>query len=122
MKNYTDNEFYVGTFLAGKEAVVSAAFFDCYARSATMMIKQFTGTNIDETINIPEEVQMCCCEIAEAIRKDEKEDHGGKTSEKVIDTSVSYVSPEIKQREFETKIRKIINMWLADTGLLYRGC
>ena len=122
MISYTTTEYYNEKYLQGRQAVIDAASFPLYALKATQRIKQYTGENIDEALPIIDEVQMCCCELAEALFKDEQEDTKGIASEKVGEHSVSYVSPEAKEKLLGYTISSIIYNWLAMTGLLYRGC
>lgn len=117
MTNYVDYAYYTGTY---KGAVIDTASFDYYARGATMLIGIHTFNRV--TDNVPEEVKMCCCELAETLFKADKEDTKGIASEKVGEYSVSYVSPEVKERQLSKSTASIINNWLAMTGLLYRGC
>ena len=63
MKAYASESYYIGVYLCGKEPDISAAF-DFYAMQATSLMKQYTLDNVDEN-DIPEEVKMCCCELAE---------------------------------------------------------
>ena len=118
MTNYADYEYYTGTY---KGAVIDAASFPRYSMKATQEIKlqTFNRVSID---NIPEEVKMCCCELAETLFKADKEDTNGIASEKVGEYSVTYTSPEAKEKQLSKSTANIINNWLAMTGLLYRGC
>jgi hypothetical protein len=122
MVSYTTKEFYNGTYLQGRTAVIGTADFPAYALKATQEIKRYTGSNVDETAAFPDELQMCCCEVAEAIRKAEKSSHDGISSEKVGEYSVSYESQSNIDDKLQNDIRKIVYSWLAMTGLLYRGC
>lgn len=116
---YATQDYYTNTYLQGRTAIVSVAF-PYYARSATMLIKQYTGTNIDE-LDISDEVKMCCCELAEQVYSFETKSNVNVTSERVGDYSVSYENGENAQSAYETKTQDIIYKWLAGTGLLYRG-
>jgi hypothetical protein len=118
MTNYADYAYYTGTY---KGAVIDAASFDLHARKATQTIKQYTFSRITDD-NVPDDAKMCCCEVAEAIFKSDQQDTEGIVSEKVGEYSVSYVSPEAKEKLLNYSIRRIIYNWLAMTGLLYRGC
>ena len=71
MKAYASESYYIGVYLCGKEPDISAAF-NFYAMQATSLMKQYTLDNVDEN-DIPEEVKMCCCELAENIFKAEQE-------------------------------------------------
>ncbi len=118
MTNYADYAYYTGTY---KGAVIDTASFELYARKATLEIKKYTFYRIADT-DIPDDVKMCCCELAELLYKDKQEDTKGVASEKVGEYSVSYVSPEVKEKLLSVSVRSIIYNWLAMTGLLYRGC
>jgi hypothetical protein len=118
MTNYADCAYYTGTY---KGAVIDTASFDLYARKATQEIKKYTFNRVDEA-NILDDVKMCCCEVAEVLYKDKQEDVKGIASEKVGEYSVSYVSPEAKEKLLSVSVRSTIYNWLSMTGLLYRGC
>lgn len=122
MISYTTKEYYAEKYLQGRTAVIGTADFPLYAQKATQRIKQYTGDNVEETTTLPDELQMCCCEVAECLFKTDQEDTKGVASEKVGEYSVSYVSPEAKEKLLSVSVRGIIYNWLADTGLLYRGC
>ena len=118
MTNYADYAYYTDTY---EGVVIDTASFDYYARGATMLIGIHTFNRIADD-NIPDEAKMCCCELAEALFKADKEDTKGIASEKVGEYSVSYVSAEARENLKHITTRNIINNWLAMTGLLYRGC
>lgn len=123
MAIYTTIDYYNETYLLGRAAVIDATLFNYYAMLASKFIKQATFGNIDETKDIIDEVQMCCCEIAEQIfiNGTESADKGNMVSEKVGDYSVSYESSKDKSKEENCKINGIIHSWLGNTGLLYCG-
>lgn len=108
-------------YLSGREAVISAAF-SFYARQASQIIKQYTFNNIDEN-NIPEEVKMCCCELAENIYRSELSDkqNDGISSEAVAGWSKSYESTESRRNASHKAVKECIYKWLGGTGLLYSG-
>jgi hypothetical protein len=118
MTNYADYAYYTGTY---KGAVLDTASFDSHARKATLEIKRYTFNKIDDT-DIPDDVKMCCCELAEAIYKNDKSRHSGKTAEKIGEASVSYESDANIDTKLTKDIATVIKNWLANTGLLYRGC
>ena len=93
MTAYADEGYYISEYLCGRKAVIVSAF-DYYARSATLLIKAYTGENVDRN-NIPESVKLCCCELAELVYNDEKQSaNSGISSASVGDESISYVSEE----------------------------
>jgi hypothetical protein len=118
MTNYADYTYYTGTF---KGAVIDTASFDSLARKATQEIRRYTFNRVIDT-EISDDVKMCCCELADLFFKADQEDTKGLASEKVGEYSVSYVSPEAKEKLLNSSIISIIYNWLSMTGLLYRGC
>jgi hypothetical protein len=118
MINYADYAFYTDTY---EGAVIDTASFNYYARGATMIIGIHTFNRVAND-NIPEEVKMCCCELAETLFKADKEDTKGIASEKVGEYSVNYVDSEKANVTKSNAINSVINNWLLMTGLLYRGC
>jgi len=120
MTNYADYAYYTDTY---KGAVIdTASSFLRYSAKATQTIKLNTFGRVDKD-NIPEEVKMCCCELAELIyRHETTEDNGNIASEKVGEYSVSYVAKDIQEKSLAEKKQDILSNWLAMTGLLYRGC
>lgn len=122
MINYADEKFYIGVYtVEGREAVIDAAF-PYFARIATREIKRYTGDNVNE-YDIPEEVSMCCCEIAELAYKREQlsNQSDGISSESVQGWSKSYESTESRRQAFDTAVKECVYKWLGGTGLLYRG-
>ena len=120
MTNYADYAYYTETY---KGAVIDTASFDYYARASSQVIRRFTFGNINESA-VPDEVKMCCCELAEHLFIVEKQikEAGGKTSEKVGEYSVSYEKLVDVRANGDLQSYQIIQNWLAMTGLLYRGC
>lgn len=117
MNNYIDYNFYRSSY--GGDLVPSDKF-DFYCRKATQYIKANTFNRVDET-NIQEEVKMCCCEICDLIYKAENTNSKGITTEKVGEYSVSYESKQSIEDTKEKNLNKTLRLWLADTGLLYKG-
>lgn len=118
---YADFTLYREKFLTGKEPVLDIGSFDYYARKATLEIKRYTGSNIDDG-NVPEDVKMCCCEIAEIIYIGEKTASGkGIASENVGGWSVSYETSETLRQSLAGRIRTVVYDWLGNSGYLYRG-
>ena len=88
---YADEPYYKDCYLLGrKPAIISGFAF--YARSASRIMDQYTFNRLEGIQGIPEAARMCCCELAEAIFRQEKQEKesGGKTSEKVGTYSVSF--------------------------------
>lgn len=123
MKVYADDAFYKDTYLLGKKPVISAGF-GFYARSASRIMNSLTFGRIDKLSVLTDDIQMCCCEIAERCYTNEKtyKAAGGKTSEKNGTYSVSYSEKALSDSEINTAdAYQIMNKWLSETGLLYRG-
>lgn len=120
MNNYTDYDFYKNKY--GGDLVPSNEKFEFYCRRATRYIKNNTLGNVDEA-NIPDEVKMCCCELCELdYELDNNNKPKGIQSEKVGEYSVTFESTQNIKESYEKDQNKILRLWLADTGLLYRGC
>lgn len=121
--NFADEGFYKNAYLQGRAAVITVAFA-YYARLATAEIKRYTFDRVDED-NIPEEVSMCCCEIAELVFRREQTSNDsrsdGVSSESVQGWSRSYESAESRRQSFDTSVKNCVCRWLGGTGLLYRG-
>lgn len=122
---YADETFYEEKYLLGRKPVISTGFF-FYARQASQTIDQYTFGRLKdiEEADIPEEVKMCCCELAEAEFQYEKQKNasGGKTSEKIGTYSVTFGTAQESANAAATERHNIIMKWLGDTGFCYRGC
>lgn len=119
---YADEEFYKDKYLLGRKPVISAGF-PYYARQASQMIDRYTYNRLTGMTKIPEEVQLCCCELAEAGYRQEKteKEASGKTSEKIGTYSASFGSAQEQSEAMIRKQRQIIMKWLEHTGLCYQG-
>lgn len=123
MKIYADAEFYTGEYLLGRKPVISTGF-DYYARSASRVMNSRTFGRIDKLEALTDDIRMCCCEMAEHCFTNEKERKaaGGKTSEKNGTYSVTYSDKVQSQEDISSADAcRIMNKWLSETGLLYRG-
>lgn len=118
---YTNLDFYKNEYLCDKAVVIDSTAFSFYAREASAIIRKHTFDRVTEPV--PDEVQLCCCELAEKIylREKQKNSNGGVSSESVGGWSKSYESSEAQEKQFQTEIKSILSKWLSDTGLLYRG-
>ena len=116
----TEYTFYKDKYLSGKEAVLDAASFTFLERKACNVVRNLTFGNIDETAEIPENVQMCVCEVTELLFKQEQNSHTAKiASEKVGDYSITYRAQTNSEKKQEAG--DIVKQWLSSTGLLYCG-
>lgn len=119
---YADEIFYNEKYLLGRKPVVTTGF-SFYARQASQVIDQYTFGRLTDTEDIPEAVQMCCCELAEAGFQREKQQNatGGKTSERIGTYSVTFGTAQETASAAFSEQRSIIMKWLGNTGLCYRG-
>lgn len=119
---YADEDFYKEKYLLGRKPVISTGF-PFYARQAGKVIDCYTLDRLTDLAEVPEEVQMCCCELAEAAYRHEKteKDSSGKTSEKIGTYSASYGSAQEMSAAAAGKERQIVMKWLEHTGLCYQG-
>ena len=119
---YADETFYTEKYLLGRKPVISTGF-PFYARQASQRIDQYTFNRLKDASEASEEVQMCCCELAEAECRREKQqkESGGKTAERIGTYSVSFGSAQELAAASGREQREIIMKWLADTGLCYQG-
>ncbi len=122
MQAYTDEMYYINDYLKGRKPVITTGF-PFYARSASQIIDRYTFGRLKDVAEIPDEVQMCCCELAESEYRMEKQqkESGGKASEKIGTYSVSFSSVQESVQATAKEQRSIVMKWLADTGLCYQG-
>lgn len=88
---------------------------------ASAYIKRNTYNKIDEN-NIPDEVKLCTCSLADKLKKYEKKK--GKVSESVGSWSVNYQnSAEDENELYEVLVNFLLSV-KDDKGesILYRGC
>lgn len=119
---YADEAFYHEQYLLERKPVISTGF-RFYARNASQIIDKYTFDRLNSLSEVPEEVSMCCCELAEAEFQQEKRQSatGGKTSEKIGTYAVTFGSAQESAQSFAKAQHSIIYKWLGDTGLLYQG-
>ena len=121
---YADEDFYFNEYLLEKKPVISSGF-RFYARQASQVIDRYTFSRLKNVaaVDIPEEVKMCCCELAETEFRNEKKlkETNGKTSEKIGTYSVNFQSTSELEEIFSREQWRIVMKWLANTGLCYRG-
>lgn len=123
MTVYADYTFYSGEYLSGKAAVIADESFPFYAREASRIIDTYTYGNI-VPYDIPDEVKLCCCELAESVYKAENSEaqkKQGIASESVTGWSQSYESSESREKAAHSAHRQIVYKWLSGTGLLFAG-
>lgn len=113
MTVYADQTFYTQEYLQGRSAKVPAADFPFYARNASAAINSYAGAFPDD--DIPEEVRLCCCEIAELLctgDTSEASKKAGIASESVAGWSQTYESTESRSSAQSTAIDTVLHKWL----------
>lgn len=118
LRPYADYAFYTNTY---KGSRLTEEQWERVAVQASVRIKNRTLGAVGS--DVPEEVQYCCCELAEILQAAEGSCEGlaGITSEKDGSWSASYESSEARANSTERQVGEIIERWLAAAGLLYSG-
>ena len=109
---YADYTFYTGQFGG---SVIPQVAFNRWSNKASKFLDQVTFNRIT-TVN--EDIQMACCEIAEIYYKADQTDGKEVSSESVGSHAISYVETG---KSLEAKCYDAAKLYLANTGLLYRG-
>lgn len=121
----TDSTFYGGTYKNTMgEATIPLEVFGKWSIKASNVVRSYTFGNINENDVIPEDVQMCVCEVAEHLYScdvRDKESDSSLASEKDGSWSVSYKDRKTVEQEDRDKTANIILTWLANTGLMFCG-
>lgn len=122
MTSYTTSTYYTDTYLMGRTQTIPTAQVAYYLLKATRILKLFTFNNVDETIAYTDNVQMCCCEIADYVyKKDNSSNATGVTSESVSGHSVSYESSKEVNNGYMLSLTNIVKSWLSETDYLSRA-
>jgi len=120
MAIFANYNFYVGTY--GGSAI-ALADYDFLANKASAFLDMVTfggaSTTItaDEDEALIEKIQQAACAIAEQYQRND-EDGAVVQSERVGAHSVTY---KVDGETQEKKLNSIARVYLANTGLLYRG-
>ncbi|EKY23891.1 hypothetical protein [Clostridium celatum] len=112
MAAVVDYEYYSVNY--GGDEMPPMKFYALEIR-ARKYIDSMTFNRIDYSKRVMEEVKLAICAVVSVINK-----HDSKqiVSEKTGDNSVTYVTSNISK---EKEMYKEVKMYLADTGLLFRG-
>ena len=124
MKIYAELEFYHSGYLLGREPCIPDEVFPYWAMLATGDIRQRTFERVDSMDEVPEMVQMCCCEIAEKLYSVEavKDENGMILQSYGNDGETgTYKTDNLSDSQIQKSIGQIIRKWLSNTGLLYCG-
>ena len=124
MKSYANNEFYKESYLLGRDSKIPDAEFLHWAMLASGEIRQRTFDRIDALEEIPEEVRMCCCELAEKLYSLESaRDENGMFLQSFSNVGESgpYKEDDMSEAGIRHSISEIVKRWLLHTGLMYCG-
>ena len=107
-----DYEYYSVTY--GGSEMPPLKFYALELR-ARKYIDSITCNRVDYSQEISENIKLAICAVIDVLIK-----YDGKiiVSEKTGDNSITYVTPDTSK---EKEIYKEVKVYLADTGLLYRG-
>ncbi len=119
---YADYDYYINSFLCGKEASIPETEFQYYAVKATAQIRNVIRLDMVDEQQVIDEVKKAMCDVAEKIYSySSMKTNSAVTSEKVGEYSVSYASRSDLEKEEAKAISDSIVSWLGVTGLLFRG-
>ena len=110
MVEYADRDFYENTFHG---EIIPEKAFPSMILKASIFVKFLTFSRVDDMTEIPEEVSLATCAIADVMYQDgmRKDDAGREIASENND---GY--------SVEHRCKKAAYPYLAHTGLLYRGC
>lgn len=75
---YTDINFYLNEYMAGGDMKIPDEEIARYLRKASVLLDQYTFGRIAELPEIPEEIEICVCELAELqYKSDMLQQNGG---------------------------------------------
>lgn len=129
---YVDNEYYLNDYLQGRDETVPEDDFAFWEKKARLTIDRATSSRIHDLDEIPEEVKDCTCAVMEVLYKGdvyEKQlsaaglagplsswSNDGESGS--VDLSrAAYATADGREAE----IRRILRLYLGDTGLLFMG-
>lgn len=124
LKAYADIDFYREEYLLGRTPKIPEKEFLHWAMLASGIIRNHTFGRIDGLSNVPDEVGMCCCEVAEKLYSVEatKEENGMVLQSYGNDGETgTYKVDDVSEDAVSRKTMEIIRKWLLYTGLMYCG-
>ena len=116
---YADYDYYIGTY-GGK--AISPADWPAMVRDASRHLDALTSGRA-EANSAMQEIRMATCAMADVLQAVQAAACGasGIASEKTGSYSVSYQSPAAVMQAHAMQLRSAAQLYLAGTGLLYRG-
>lgn len=124
MKVYTDEQFYLNQYLFGKEPTIPIDDITYWLAQASRKINRRAFGRTDALQEVPDEVKMCCCVVAEKLYQFEsaKGENGMVLQSYGNDgDTATYKTTDMSELAISEKVLDIIEEWLMPTGLLYCG-
>lgn len=125
MLEYADKSFYLNEYRCGIDDGIAGDRFPYYSRRATKEIRARTFGNIDESAELPDEVKMCCCEVAEKLYDlDRAKGENGLILQVYSNDGESgtFLTMDMTTDGLSGAIDLIVRSWLLSTGLMFCGC
>lgn len=109
---YADYSFY-----QDRGGQMSASDFLIYSKKASDYIDYITSDNAAAYTDTDSKLKKCCCELADEIKKNEKQNNVA--SESIGSYSVSF--SDTSDEALRKRLAKICVIYIGSTGLMYRG-
>lgn len=118
---YADYEFYRTEFRGGK---LSEEEFNAHAERASALLDGYTFGRITDDVfivspKLGRKIRLACCALCEDMQF--VAEGGGISSESVDGYQVSYATSVSKSRSEMRRYSDTVKVYLASSGLLYRG-
>lgn len=124
MTIYADKNFYLDQYLFGKEPTIPIDEIEYWLAQASRKINRRAFGKTDALQEVPDEVKMCCCAVAEKLYQFEsaKSENGMVLQSYGNDgETATYKTTDMSELAISGKVLEIIEEWLMPTGLLYCG-
>ncbi len=124
MTIYADKNFYLDQYLSGKEPTIPIDEIEYWLAQASRKINRRAFGKTDTLQEVPDEVKMCCCAVAEKLYQFEsaKSENGMVLQSYGNDgETATYKTTDMSELAISGKVLEIIEEWLMPTGLLYCG-
>lgn len=124
---YVDTDFYENEFLLGDSPVIPLTSFMRFARDASQLIDMFTFNRLIDFEEIPHEVAMATCAVAEILYTDTSSNQADNVqSQNMSGYSISFRDNRQSRVNVQSNLRATITKWLTHVEiegvpLLYRG-
>lgn len=115
---YADYTYYSETYLG---TAIAEADYDRLALRASEYIDRITFGRAAEDEDYTDEIKKAACAIAEVLNEIENDGASGVQSEKVGSHAVTYAQNSTKLQTTNQRVIEAANLYLASSGLLYRG-